>query len=89
MATLYKTNGESKQISPKNGTDFQLEELQEIVGEYIDVIGLGDEIMVFNDEGKLIGLPLNKEATVLFHRHYDTDDFIVGDVLICKDNEID
>ena len=31
MAKIYKTNGEVLDIESKNGTDFQLEELQAIV----------------------------------------------------------
>lgn len=32
MAKIYKMNGEVLDIEPKNGQDFQLEELQTIVG---------------------------------------------------------
>ena len=32
MAKIYKTSGEVLDIEPKNGRDFQLEELQVIVG---------------------------------------------------------
>lgn len=90
MAKIYKTNGEQIEVQPENGKDFKLEQLQKIVGGYIDMIGVGgDGIMVFNDEGKLIELPYNECATELLRKHYNTDDFIVGDVLICKDNEIE
>lgn len=90
MALIYKANGEREEVSPDNGKDFKLEQLQKIVGGYIDMLGIGgDEIMVFNDEGKLMELPLNKEATKLFQKEFQTDDFIVGDVLICKDDEIE
>lgn len=88
MALIFKANGEREHVSPENGTDFKLEELQKIVGGLIEVIGIGDEIMVLNDEGKLMGLPYNQDATALFRKHYDTNDFIVGDVLVCKDNEV-
>lgn len=89
MAVIYKANGEHQEVFPENGKDFKLEELQKIVGGLIDAIGIGgDQIMVFNDEGKLIRLPYNQAATELFRKHYDTDDFIVGDVLVCKDSEI-
>lgn len=89
MAVILKTNGERQEVSPENGTDIKLEQLQEIVGGCIDCVGIsGDEIMVFNDEGKLMGLPINREATEIFQKHFNTDDFIVGDVLICKDDEV-
>lgn len=90
MAVIYKANGERKEVAPENGKDFKLKELQKIVGGYIDAIGIGgDEIMVFNDEGKLMQLPYNQDATTLFRKHYNTDDFIVGDVLVCKDSEME
>lgn len=89
MAVIYRTNGEREQVLPENGTDFKLEQLQKIVGGYIDILGIGcDELMVFNDEGKLMGLPINREATKIYQKYFNTDDFIVGDVLICKDDEV-
>ena len=90
MAVIYKANGECKTVFPDNGKDFKLEQLQKIVGGYIDMLGVGgDEIMVFNDEGKLMELPFNREATEIYRKAFQTDDFIVGDVLVCKDNEIE
>lgn len=32
MAKIYRANGDVETVEPKNGTDFQLEELQGIVG---------------------------------------------------------
>lgn len=47
MAKIYKMNGEVLNVEPKNGTDFQLEELQAIVGGMIQIIEISDtEIMV-------------------------------------------
>lgn len=53
MAKIYKANGEVLDIEPKNGTDFQLEELQAIVGGLIDcqmaiMSHLSDAIEVLN-----------------------------------------
>lgn len=94
MAHIYYANGEIKEVTPKNGTDFQLEELQEIVGGYIWVIGLkGDteqRIMVMNEEGKLKGLLMNEKATELA-QGFDAIsqiDYIVGDVLVCNDSMV-
>ena len=83
MAKIIKTNGEVLEVEPKNGTDFSLEEMQAIVGGYIEIVSLGDDLMVVNEEGKLIGLPINDVATAMI-----TNDIIVGDVLICKNNQI-
>ena len=89
MAKIYKANGEVLDIEPKNGRDFQLEELQAIVGGLIQIIEISDtEIMVINEEGKLENLPLNEQATAIYQKQVYDGDFIVGDVLICKDEEV-
>ena len=86
---IYKANGEVIETSPKNGTDYTLEELKEIVGGYIEIIYLTEnKIMVINDEGKLINLPHNENATTLYRICLNTNDFIVGDVLVCHTNRI-
>lgn len=89
MAKIYKANGEVLDIEPKNGTDFQLEELQAIVGGFIQIIEINDtEIMVMNEEGKLETLPLNEKATAIYQSEVYAGDIIVGDVLICKTEEV-
>lgn len=90
MAVIYKANGERETVFPDNGKDFKLEQLQKIVGGYIEVVTLGnDELMILNERGKLMKLPYNRDATEIYQKAFQTDDFIVGDVLICKDNEIE
>lgn len=88
MATIYRANGTTETIEAddaKNG--FKLEEMQAIVGGYIDTAMLPDgRIMVFNDDGKLDKLPFNDAATNLYGRF--PEDFMVGDVLVCLDSEV-
>lgn len=90
MAKIYKANGEVLDIEPKNGTDFQLEELQAIVGGLIDCKMTNDrkDLIIFNDEGKLLELPYNENATKIYQERVYKHDFLVGDVLICKENEM-
>lgn len=88
MAKIYRTNGDVENVEPKNGTDFQLDELSSIVGGYIEVLYLDDkEILICDEEGKLKGYPLNVRATDIV-RSCGISDYIVGDVLICKTGEV-
>ena len=89
MATIYKAHGEVIKSEPKNGRDYQLDELQAIVSGYIEVVSLHDgRIMVINEEGKINGLAINWNATKIFQRVYGTSDIIVGDVLVCDNEQI-
>ena len=56
-----------------------LKEAQEFVGGYVEGISFpnGDYLIV-NEEGKLIGLPLNPEATALWRATFDNDNYITG-----------
>ena len=90
MAKIIKTDGTCQPVQPANGTDFTLEEMQAIVGGDIELVYLNDtEIMVVNEEGKNNSLDLNREATRVFRKNYpDSDDYIVGNVLVCDDEQI-
>lgn len=90
MAKLYKTSGETLDVEPRNGTDFQYDELNSFVGGLIEIIWLNNEdLMVVNEEGKLKDLPFNEKATELYGSIFgESTDFIVGDALICKSNQI-
>lgn len=92
MARIIKTNGEIIPVEPKNGTDFQLNEMQEIVGGYIQLVYLMNdegEVIVMNEDGKFAGLPVNDKATELAAKRLFQGDYIVGDVLVCKTEQID
>ena len=89
MARLIKTSGEIIEVSPKNGTDFSLEELQEFVGGYIEIVNIltgtpKGTIMVVNEEGKLRDLEINGVASAMVGFR----DIVVGDVLVCDNNQI-
>lgn len=90
MAQTIKTNGEIHEVQPKNGTDFQLEELQAAVEGYIQIIFIGPkEVMVVNEEGKF-QCERNAAATILAktRKAILPDDYISGNVLVCNDNQI-
>ena len=88
MAKLYRSNGIIEDVTPKNGNDFSLEEMQAMVGGYIETLSLNDgKWIVVNEEGKLNNLPLNFQATKII-RDCGYADYIVGDALICNNGEI-
>lgn len=85
MAILVQTNGKLKEVHPKNGADFSLEELRNFVGGHIEVAKTKNGYpMVINEEGKLIGLPLNVIATILYGNDYDC---IVGEALLITNKD--
>ena len=56
-----------------------LKEAQEFVGGYVEGITFPNgDYLIINEEGKLIGLPLNPEATLLWRTTFDNDNFITG-----------
>jgi hypothetical protein len=86
MAKIFKTDGSILETEPKNGTHFTLEELKEIVGGWIEIVYLPNkEMMIIDEEGKLKGKPYNLLATSYWKNH---NDFIVGDVLLCKSSQV-
>ena len=90
MALLIKTDGTEKEIKPNNGMDFSLEELQAYVYGYIEIINLNNgNIMVVNEEGKFF-CDKNETATTIAEDHDAIffDDYICGDVVLCKQEEV-
>ena len=83
QAFIYKVSGEIIPVYPSNGTDFSLFELQEFVHGYIEVVYLNEsQYMIVNEEGKLLGLDTNDEATKIYSLNRGANDFICGDVLV-------
>ena len=83
MAQIIKATGERIKVKPKNGTDFQLDELKDFVGGYIEIVRLkAGKILVVNEDGMIYNLPFNYEATELAYR------MIFGDVLYCDINQV-
>jgi hypothetical protein len=81
MAELYKTNGEIVE-------DINIEtidRMQNWVGGYIELVpvqGKPDYVAIVNEEGLLLNLDYNENAS-----SYAGID-LVGNVIICKRNEI-
>ena len=93
MANFIKTDSTYVEVQPKNGKKFSLKELQEYVAGYIELIELPitNEYMIINEEGKIMNLPENRFATAIVNdqKVIMPHDYIAGDALIIKQNEID
>lgn len=87
MATVYRTNRQLEGIAPINSEYFTLEELENIVGDSIVIIGLKDEqVMVINGDG--VDLPFNTMATNLYRQVTGKPAGIHGDVLVCLAEQV-
>ena len=64
-----------------------LEELQKLVGGYIEILYSPDgKQIVINEEGKMQGLPINYEATKIWLGTKHWHDVIVGDAVVLEGN---
>ena len=91
MATLIRVNGSRETVTPATPPAFTLEEMHGFVGGYIEVLQFEDgTIMVFNEEGKLIGLPYNPLATVYVKARMEMlpGDYIAGDAVVVSSQEM-
>ena len=71
-----------------------LKEIQKMVGGYLEFVwDNGDIQIICNEEGKLMGLPYNREASEIWYNVireanggsvYDEVDCLVGDVVILE-----
>lgn len=95
-AKWIKADGTVVPVQPKDGKYFSLEEMQEMVGGYIEMIrppSRTGALIICNEEGKMIGLPYNKLATAMWQAHAEEGsermlDEVVGDILLCHESQL-
>ena len=57
----------------------QYKEVSKFVGGMVECVQFPNgDLLLLNEEGKLIGLPLNPEATALWRATFDNDNYITG-----------
>ena len=89
-AKIIYTDKEAEDYTPKNGKTFELTEMQEIVGGYVEPIRLNDGRMIIADlEGKSKNKAVNISATNILRRDHYTTDYIVGTAIVCDADMID
>ena len=75
---MEKTQDRFKIIKRKKDEP-TLEEAQKFVGGYVEGITFPNgDYLIINEEGKLMDLPLNPEATALWRETFDNDNYITG-----------
>jgi hypothetical protein len=78
MALIIKVDGTRTPIEGQP----TFKQLQDAVGGYVTVIqDLKGDVMVVNEDGRPLGLPVNEDATDLAGK------LIVGDVVLCSKKE--
>lgn len=92
MAHLYKPNNDIVEVQPKNGTDFQAEELHAFVDGTFEIVFLGEEegLLICNKNYLAEGLELNFMASLVGERYgvWMGGGYFCGNVLLCKSNEV-
>lgn len=96
MATLYETNGTTREVTPANGVKFTLEEMYALLGcEIVEWIPLAkNQVAVIDESGLLHRRAINHKATEIllpiFERRgiLHSASGIVGPVLIGKRKEL-
>ena len=92
MTTDINTKASEFKIIEDSKDEPDLKAAQEFVGGYVEGITFPNgDYLIINEEGKLMGLPLNPEATALWKATFDNDnyvtgrkDFVVGPAILIK-----
>ena len=73
------TNQDQFKIIDDEKNTPSLKEAQDFVGGMVECITWPNgDLLIVNEEGKLIGLPLNPEATLLWKMTFDNDNYVTG-----------
>ena len=89
-AKIVYPDKDSEDYTPKNGRTFELEEMQKLVGGYIEIIRLNDErVIIFDSQGKALNKAVNIPATNILRRDHSTTQYIVGTAIVCDSDMVD
>ncbi len=90
--TEINTKASEFKIIENKKDEPQYKEVSKFVGGMVECVEFPNgDLLLLNEEGKLIGLPLNPEATALWRATFDNDnyvtgrkDFVVGPAILIK-----
>lgn len=91
MAILMRIGEDMREVLPKNGSNFELEELYELLDcDMVQVIPLKDGMeMIFDEEGKLKDHRVNHCATGYALGCLFPGDYIAGHALVINSSEFE
>ena len=79
MTTDINTKASEFKIIEDSKDEPSLKEAQEFVGGYVEGITFPNgDYLIINEEGKLMNLPYNPEASALWKATFDNDNYITG-----------
>ena len=81
-------------VNKKDEPDYKA--VSDFVGGMVEAVTFPNgDLLLLNEEGKLMGLPLNEEATALWRTHFTKethlfgyDDFVVGPAIVIQKNAL-
>ena len=77
--TKINTTAQEFKIIEDNKDEPNLKTAQDFVGGMVECITFPNgDVLIVNEEGKLMGLPLNPEATLLWKMTFDNDNYVTG-----------
>ena len=90
--TKVNTTAEQFKLITDKKDEPDLQSAQLFVGGYVECIQFPNgDLLLLNEEGKLMQMPLNPEATTLWRTHFTKethafgyDDFVVGPAMVIK-----
>ena len=90
QAVVVKTDGTAQLVPCDANKTLSLDKLHELVGGYVEVVRasrIAPLVMIINEEGRLLNLPLNQNATAWQSAIHGFQQ-IVGDVVVmCQQGE--
>ena len=79
MTTEINTKASEFKIIENSKDEPSLKEAQEFVGGYVEGITFPNgDYLIISEEGKLMNLPYNPEASALWKATFDNDNYITG-----------
>ena len=79
MELKANTTEQEFKIIEDNKDEPDLKTAQDFVGGMVEVITFPNgDVLIVNEEGKLMGLPLNPEATALWRMTFTKQNYVIG-----------